>query len=158
MCACESFSLRKVVLARRETLCLRLVSELRSVSFTFFFALLTNMFFEHSPFMFARRVFSSAGLPRAMWSTMHVQSATQAARMLPMFTPLSNAPCKAVAMSQLVAGLNSVAIASAAELNAMGLLPIEAIVAQLLSNPLSLLTIFHCSMTRYPPIQKPDDI
>jgi ATP/ADP translocase len=103
--------------------------------------------------MFSRRVFSSTGLPRAMWSTMHVQSASQAARMLPMFTPIANVSCKASAVSQLTTGPHSVAIASAADIDALSLIPIEAIIAQLMCNSLSLLTIFHCSMARYPPTQ-----
>lgn len=38
--------------------------------------------------MFAKRVFSSSTIPRAMWSKLHITSMTQASRQLPSMVPL----------------------------------------------------------------------
>ncbi|RNF26784.1 uncharacterized protein Tco025E_01019 [Trypanosoma conorhini] len=40
--------------------------------------------------MFGRRVFASAGVPRHMWSSLHIQNRRQAQRVLPSLAPLAS--------------------------------------------------------------------
>jgi hypothetical protein len=42
--------------------------------------------------MFTRRVFSSAPIPRQVWSSLHIQSRAQALRVLPSLVPLLTTP------------------------------------------------------------------
>ncbi|RNF26779.1 uncharacterized protein Tco025E_01014 [Trypanosoma conorhini] len=40
--------------------------------------------------MFGRRVFASAGVPRHMWASLHIQNRRQAQRVLPSLAPLAS--------------------------------------------------------------------
>lgn len=97
--------------------------------------------------MFAKRVFSSTGVPRAMWSTLHIQSARQAAHVLPVFSPIANLPSKSALWEQL-ATAETRSLATNVETDLLGVIPFEAIIAQM-TNILSLLTIFHFPLARF---------